>query len=139
MRIYLAGKYDDITNYNHFKQIIDESGHIITYDWTIRAEQFKNKKKTSKDLQIDAELDINGVMEADITIAIMNDPTYVYRGTLTEIGASIARDILRKKQGTIIVSSNENIYAATCCFYYHPGIIRVSTIEEALVFIKKNI
>lgn len=136
MRIYIAGKYDDYDSYNTFKKIIQESGHTITYDWTIRAKQFRNIKKTSGDLQTDALLDINGVLEADITIAIMNDPAYVYRGTLTEIGASIARDIFRKKQGTIIVSNNENIYAATCCFYYHPDIIRVSTLEEALNTIK---
>jgi hypothetical protein len=66
----------------------------------------------------------------------MTRKDHVYRGTFCELGASIMRDTLRnKKKRTIILSHvGEDTYAKSLCFYHHPDIVHVNTIDEALEF-----
>jgi nucleoside 2-deoxyribosyltransferase len=140
-KVYLAGCFDDYLEIRKVQGLLQTYGFEITYDWTIRAEKtiternnMFNNMRMNDTLKQDAKLDMNGVYEADWTIFIITKKDYVYRGTFCELGASIMRDILRDKIGhTIILSNkNEDSYAKTLCFYHHPNIVHVNTIEEAV-------
>jgi len=98
--------------------------------------KLSNDMRTFDKLQEEAILDMNGVYQADWSIFIITRKDYVYRGTFFELGASIMRDTLRNKRNhTIIISSvGKDTYAKTLCFYHHPDIIHVNTIDEALYF-----
>jgi hypothetical protein len=114
-RIYVAGCFDDYLEIRKAIIYLEKIGFEITYDWTIRAEKnvtertnmFNNMRNESR-LKEEAKLDMNGVLDADWSLFIINKKDYVYRGTFCELGASITRDILRDKIGhTIILSNNE--------------------------------
>jgi hypothetical protein len=73
-----------------------------------------------------ALLDIDGVRDADIVLAVMDDHSYPYQGTWTEVGAAVA---LNKR--VIIVSPvpPKNIFA------YHPQIELKETVTQALQYL----
>jgi len=133
VRIYIGGCYNNLEEIREAQQLIEENGFEISYDWTERAKE-KNPR-THENLEIDASKDILGVLDADWTILLMTDKSYIYRGTFTELGASIARDLNKNQQQTIIVGSDDT-YANDCCFWHHPNIIHELTIENAIETIK---
>lgn len=106
-KVYLAGKFHDEQMPSRMASLIEKGFHI-THDWTI------NKDVPLKEAAI---LDINGVKECDVLIAIMDDESYSYRGTFTEIGCAIA---LGKR--IIIVNTNPDAECVNLCFYHHPQI-----------------
>lgn len=106
-KVYLAGKFDDELMPSRMS-FLSVEGFIVTHDWTI------NKDVPLKEAAI---LDINGVKECDILIAVMDDESYSYRGTFTEIGCAIG---LGKR--IIIVNKNKNAECVNLCFYHHPQI-----------------
>jgi len=139
--IYIAGCFDDYLEIRRIQQIIIKHGYKISYDWTIRAEKTIRDRmdgittsRTPEVLKEEALFDMNGVYKADFTLFIITKKDYVYRGTFCELGASIMRDSLRDKIGHTIILSNkdEDTYAKTLCFFHHPHIVHVNTIEEAL-------
>ena len=139
-KIYVGGCFDDYLEIRKIQNILILKGYEISYDWTIRAEKTVYERnnlsvdiRTADKLKEEAELDMNGIYEADWTIFIITRKEYVYRGTFFELGASIMRDTLRNKRQTIILSNkNENTYAKTLCFFHHPSIIHVNTIDDAI-------
>jgi nucleoside 2-deoxyribosyltransferase len=101
-------------------------GHTITHDWTTFEGEGMEKMKLS------AEKDIKAIQECNVLVAFLTDPKYAYRGTYTELGASLA---LNKK--TIIVSScDQQAYYRSNCFYHHPNIIHVESWNEAILLLK---
>ena len=102
-------------------------GHTITHDWTTN----ETPSRTPEILGNFAKLDIDGVVNADCLIAIMDDPEYMYRGTFTEIGAAIA---IGKK--IYVYCPNDNAKCLTNCFIYHPAIIRVDNVTVFLSELK---
>jgi len=144
MKFYVGGCFDNYEDIRNIQDIIKLHGHEISYDWTIRAEKTTmentNNTRTPTILMEEAELDINGVYLADWTVFLITKKDYVYRGTFCEVGASIMRDILRNQKGhTIIISNDDEIYAKTLCFFYHPDIVHVKSIEEAMKIIKQHL
>lgn len=139
-KVYVAGCFDDYLEIRRIQEIIKLQGFEISYDWTIRAEKTINERnnnvsdtRTFDKLGEESKLDMNGVIEADWTIFVITKKDYVYRGTFCELGASITRDILNDKIGhTIILSGNEISYAKTLCFYHHPNVIHINTLDSAL-------
>jgi hypothetical protein len=146
-KIYVGGCYD---SYQEIKQIQSElmnHGHVITYDWTKRAEEELNKRRNGepsersiRELSLDAELDLQGVLSADWSVFLINKKDYVYRGTFCEIGASISRDVTRHgNRRTIIISNDtDKLYAKTLCFFHHPHIIHSSSNSEVIDFIRNT-
>jgi hypothetical protein len=143
-KVYVAGCFDDYLEIRKIQQILMTYGYEISYDWTIRAEKTINERmdgnvpsRTPEILKEEALFDMNGVYKADWTLFIITKKDYVYRGTFCELGASIMRDILHDKIGHTIILSNKNeeTYAKTLCFYHHPHIVHVNTIDEALTIL----
>ena len=127
--VYVAGKYADwLTICEHIEKI-RAAGFKISYDWTQNA--MKVDCGGIKDKAGDAKADLDGVLNAEWTVAIMDDPEYEYRGTFCELGASIARDIQRGKKRTILVTRGL-IKAEDCVFYHHPNVLRVCSTGEAI-------
>lgn len=129
MKIYVAGKWNDSQTINEVQNILISQGHSITHDWT-KNEGSKNITEMTNEEKIEfkrncADLDIEGVKNCDLLIAIMNDPSYAYRGTFTEIGCALG---LSKK--VIIVCPDESYLCCSNCFFYHSNIIHVKTIED---------
>lgn len=122
-KIYLAGKFHDERMPSRMAMLIEKGFHI-THDWTI-----------NKDVPLveAAILDINGVKECDIIIAVMDDEMYNYRGTFTEIGCAIA---LNKR--IIIVNPNKDALCADLCFYHHPQIEHCGSFTEAYSLIENH-
>ncbi len=91
MKFYVAGKFTDAARIRWYMDRIEELGHTITEDWT------PNYKKTvAPDFAVSnsymsncALKDMIGVKTADVLLAIMDDPSYEYKGTWTEIGMAI--------------------------------------------------
>jgi nucleoside 2-deoxyribosyltransferase len=107
MKIYIAGKWTSKQDIQQKMQQLKLLGHEITHDWT----------SNDGTLQESAILDINGVKNADIVIAVMDDPVYPYRGTLCEIGCALG---LGKK---VFVYGGTNPEISTfykVCFVHHP-------------------
>ena len=96
---------------------------------------------TPEDSRIDAIRDVNQVKECDVLLAIMDDDKYAYRGTWTEIGVAIA---LNKKIIVVCPGTQNKIsdikyeyshYCMTNVFFWHPNIIRVKTIDDAIIYL----
>jgi hypothetical protein len=63
----------------------------------------------------------------------MDDPDYSYRGTFTEIGASLAL----KKPLVVVCPDDEKKHSCTTnCFFHHPNIMQVQTLEEAMNIVR---
>ena len=127
--VYVAGKYADWLAIREHQAQIRAAGFSISYDWTQNA--MAAHCGGVKDQAGDAKADLDGVLNADWTVVIMDDPEYEYRGTFCELGASIARDIQRRKKRTILVTKGL-IKAEDCVFYHHPNVLRVCSTGEAI-------
>jgi len=143
-KIYVGGCYDSYQEIEHIQSQLINHGHVITYDWTKRAQEEMNKRREGEpsersisELSLDAKLDLQGVLTAEWSVFLINKKDYVYRGTFCEIGASISRDIMSHgNRRTIIISDvADKIYAKTLCFFHHPHIIHYSSVSEAIHYI----
>lgn len=135
MKVYVAGKWSDSKNVATVISELEKMGIEITFNWpkfkdklseeeksvgeyeNISDERVKRAKKCVKSLGRDADLDIQGVLDSNLVIAVMNDPHYAYRGTFTEIGAALG-----SKKEIYIINENDESDAMTNCFYWHPSI-----------------
>lgn len=122
MKLYVAGRLKDCKIKDYIDQFQD-NGYSITHNWT---EYIGNEKSQS------ALDDINGVKNADVLVAIMNHSNYEYRGTFCEIGCAIGLSKL-----VIIVNDNPDNYCSQLCFYHHPSILHVSTVDEAIQLLEE--
>lgn len=132
MKIYIAGAWTKRycssmrEKFDHVRNL----GHEITYDWT---------SDETIDRSIAAQKDLEGVVNCDVLIAIIDIMDYQYRGTFTEIGCAIGlskRVIVycpfnRDQHGIY----DENIYID------HPGIERIqewSSVLDTITHKQKN-
>lgn len=72
------------------------------------------------------------MQDADVIIALMDDPKYAYRGTFFEIGVAMG---LKKK--VIVVTpyltfDPANVEFHKVCFYHLQHITHVASLDEAL-------
>jgi hypothetical protein len=127
--IYVAGKYSNLDEVHHAQNLLKNTGFLISYDWTI------NASKNTKSMIIDSTKDLDGVLEAEYSVILLTDPTYEYRGTFFELGASLTRDIQRGVKKTLVIL-NPNSHASTCCFAHHPNILYFENIESVIKYLK---
>jgi nucleoside 2-deoxyribosyltransferase len=65
----------------------EELGCEITHDWTSYELAYTDRHERSRKCAL---ADIEGVVTADIVVALLTDDDYAYRGTSSEIGAALA-------------------------------------------------
>lgn len=95
MKIYVAGAFKHKAAVGEVQQLLLDTGHTITHDWTSVEGHVTDKDgmvvaKTPYQLRRDAEKDMGGVAAANAVVVVLNDATYAYRGTMAEIGAALA-------------------------------------------------
>lgn len=121
MKIYVAGKFTDPEKARSVMEQLRAVGHTITYDWTKC-----NKGQDPEYLKICADADLNGVRQADAVVALFLDPEYAYRGTFTEVGYALGREIR-----VIAVSQGPGAYSENC-FFHASGITHCNSIDQAM-------
>lgn len=140
-KVYIASGFPWKNEIATINQAVEGKGFNVVSTWS----SIETGPNTPQADGLDALRDTNQVAEADILLAIMNDPKYAYRGTWTEIGTAIAL-----KKLVIIVCNglgleveiapgeyNYPYYSMTNVFFWHPHIIRVKTFDEAIDVMKK--
>ena len=113
MKVYVAGKWTDKDRIHGYMEQLKSMGMQITHDWTVFESNSNNSKADM------AEHDINGVINADWVVFIMDDPSYPYRGSFTELGAALA---LHKK--VFILGPMTGDYSGNV-FFHHPEILHM--------------
>ena len=140
LAVYVAGGWA----FRHkVKSVMDElrgnSLFRVISGWVER----ENGANSPDDLADDALHDIDEVTEAEVVLAVMDDPKYAYRGTFTEIGCALGQ----KKPVMILCpgtsekkddgSYSYSHYCQTNVFYHHKLVKHVSTVEEAVAELVK--
>lgn len=145
MKIYVAGKWAPtaagMEPIRAAQRAVLAAGHTVTHDWTSvegTTDQTGWDAATRRAFRAKcAALDIDGVRTADAVVALMTDTAYSYRGTFTELGAALGlgKRVLVVTPAALRLSSGSDapaLTAATNCFYEHPSVEHVETVEEAL-------
>lgn len=115
LRIYIATSLSQAHRHRILKKQIEDAGHILTYDWSIHGSVMAKNDETKR---IVAENEAAGVMEADITIAILPGG----RGTHTEIGIALGAG-----KDVILIGHMESD-GYECIFYHHTNVLRLHSI-----------
>jgi len=85
MKIYVAGAFVDKTEIRQFMDKVEKLGNQITHDWTSYELVYNDHHERNIKC---ATADIDGVIDADLVIAIMTRDDYPYKGTKHELGAA---------------------------------------------------
>jgi hypothetical protein len=125
MKIYVAAKWCDRELVRQLYEYLRKNGHRITVDWTSHEypdEIDEGSVKYNAFLTNWAMLDIQGVRDCDVLIALFQEPRH-QRGAMIEVGAGLG---LGKK--VIVVGKAEN----SSTLLFHPLVTKVDTLDEAI-------
>jgi nucleoside 2-deoxyribosyltransferase len=92
MRVYVAGNWNKRKEIRALMDRLEEMGHTITHDWTSYERTYTSDHARNEDCAL---RDVEGVVGADLLIALLTEPDYAYRGTSSELGAALACRALR--------------------------------------------
>jgi hypothetical protein len=112
MKIYIAGAWTMRQELGLVMAQVEELGHTITHNWTSHELVYSDVVDRDKKC---GTADINGVIDADLVIAVMTLDDYPYKGTRHELGAAYAmqqlkeRGIIEEAPQVWIVSNGNNI------------------------------
>ena len=115
-RVYVAGAFHHKERVQAIQDFLKEKGFEITHDWT-RVEL--EGERTPQQAANMAKLDTDGVKSADILVVDMTDKEYVYRGSFTEIGIALGKEI-----PVCIICPDGPARCKSNVFYWHPSIGR---------------
>lgn len=130
MKLYLAGKWADRNgSMGEKRDSLKAAGHEITHDWMT----FEVPTRDHRQLGVMAVKDIEGVQAADAVVIVMDDPDYSYRGSFSELGASLALG----KPICMVSPPGSGYGFKGNVFWHHPHIMYVETWKSALVWLEK--
>lgn len=136
LRFYVGGKFADMHRVNALVSQIEAMSPrlVCTHNWAKRAiEKVDRPRIRHLTDAVDALLDVDGVVNADVVVLLMDDAgDYPYRGTHTELGCALGA----KKPVILINPHGETSPVTTNVFYWHPFVTPVSSIEKALEIVK---
>lgn len=115
MKVYVASSLDNASKIKEYIQLLQSSGHTISYDWT-------HHGKISDPIQCEkiAVLESDGVRQCEVLIMVQPART----GSHVEFGIALAMH-----KPIIIV---EEVEVENKTFYHMPGVYRVNCINEAI-------
>lgn len=141
---FLSGDYNQKSFLNDLIQKIEKSTELkCTWNWT----KVGDHDTSRETLGYYTEKQINGVVDADVFIAIFNDECKEYRGTFIELGCALG---LKKKifiynpfniingfyfnlnQNSL---ENNSFKAKTNCFYHPPEITQTNSFTDLLYYL----
>lgn len=123
---YVAGGLRFPKLVNEVQQLIYNYEHCyITMDWT----QFEgiNTHDTPEQCRETSKRDVDGVMNADVFVAVFQDPNYAYRGTFTELGIALGS---KKKIYILDLIKEEDSKVKQNVFFYDEQITHVRSVDE---------
>jgi len=133
--VYVAGGFSFLKRVSSItKQIHALHYCTVVSHWIERV----NCDNTPAALRNDATEDLKELQCADILVIVMEDPTYAYRGSFTELGFALGKKlpvILICPGSHAPVTSTEVTYSHYCMtnvFYHAKGIKHVNSVEEAM-------
>lgn len=115
--IFIAG------GFHHRVQIAEKIrkaaklGWTVTHDWTQKLTDNTHRAHSAT-----AKTDAEAIFAANVVVAIMDDPTYEYKGTFTELGMAIGMNLCGKKKAIYIVNPVHSRRTAKCqrnVYYAH--------------------
>ena len=118
MKVYVAGKYENISTVRYVQTLLIEAGHEISHDWTTQ----------TGDLSHQAAADIMGVQDGDAFVGIFLRKL-TYRGALAELGGALA---LGKR---VIIMGHG---ADRCIFTHHPAVQRFERLMDFENYVKEG-
>jgi len=128
MKIYVAGRYKQLTKIEEYYKILENKGHKITNKWT-RQDSIKpfleNKEKARKYINED----FNGITDADIFILI-SEYEVDARGCNIELGYALS-EAKKGKLKIFVIDPSSN----PSMFFLDPRVNLVKTFDEALVIL----
>lgn len=136
IKVWISGAFRHRERMSELIDRVRQMGYIITHDWT-RVE--KSANPTPQEMSTYAKFDIDGVKNADIAVAVLEDPDYLYRGTYTEIGCALGA-----MKPTHIVwpydldDQNYQEKNAQIIFFWHPDITIHKSFEDFETYLKKK-
>lgn len=128
MKYYIATKLDNQIAHNNLRDWLALHGHEITFDWTKQGAAWLRGIDAIREV---AELEANGVLDADIVIVLWPGG----RGTHVELGMAIAAG-----KRVLMFSPIEEHHTAspeTCAFYHHPLVELVRGEDELIDALKQ--
>lgn len=135
--VYVAGKWSTKDVIKQRMNELEAMGFKVTHDWTT----YESDKNNSR--QDMADKDIQGVTTADMYVGILDDPSYPYRGSFTELGAALATQRLRPEYRIYVICpfhknppSTRN--CTTNCFFHASGITHLTSWDELLNELKTS-
>ena len=126
MRGYVASKYENKEEVRKAQRLLEESGHVITHDWTWEDDAGKKGEELRVYRSNCASKDYNGVASGDFIFLI----NFLHcAGAYTEFGIALACNKL------IVVVDGHHPEKTHNIFFYLPGVNHFDTIEEAVAFV----
>jgi len=98
MRLYVSGAWAHRHAVRRLVAKLEAAGHTITYDWTRAGVPGVPQPRTDAaitgiKLRRIAAASLAGIQAADAFVALMDHPTYPYRGTLSELGVAFGAGV----------------------------------------------
>ena len=127
-KLYVAGRFSSGRRISTIANDLNEAGLDVVSTWHSCGRRGGNPSLWKHC----AKMDLSEIETADAFLAIMDDPSYAYRGTFTEMGFAIAN-----KKTVVIVSPATHteytgLYVASNAFFWHPTVLHATTIDEAV-------
>ena len=129
LKLYVAGKYADRDDIHDKIVALRKLGYKVPNDWTV----VEQGDRSYPSLAEYAKFDADGVLDADIVVAFLQDPDYAYRGTYFEIGCAVATG----KPVIVVGELPDGCHVKTNVFYHHPALTHVADWEEAVTELQR--
>ena len=124
MKFYLIGKFATRETIGERIKVLESLGHECAHNWT-KKENYTAPKSEQ------VYKDLMGVTNAELVIAVIDNPNYHYRGSFAEIGCALGQG-----KRVHLITNNCEKGSVTHCFLSHKNIIKFSTWEGFLDYIK---
>lgn len=123
VKIYLAGRFANKDKFRELGNKLELKGHEITCKWWDIEQTYAPNRSLDESKDVGRN-ELNGVINADIIIVIVDDANYPYRGTLTEVGIAMGYLVANNKEINkhIYIICNENLTNKNCGFLCVPHI-----------------
>ena len=144
MKIYVASNFSLIAKVKKVVKALESEGHTITEKWFERPYQVDGKKILTTDLKkiyddlpqnvfyskpevkLSYEVDVKGIIDADVFVFVADDIPRKYNGASVELGIALANDKLCLSIGMLETS-----------VMFYP-IIRLKTLKKLIYFLGKE-
>jgi hypothetical protein len=128
MKCYIATGLENTLKYDEVQQRLYNIGVDVTYNWTTHGAVWQEWPERIREVAVKES---EGVQKADFVVVILPGG----RGTHTELGMAISSHLpvllLHENESNSPLFTGE----ATCTFYHHPLCMRITTLDELILWV----